>query len=256
MSRELVQLHGILLKIIPYAENDNLLQLLTAEKGKVIIFSKKSSANNKSNACSQPFAYSKFELMSRGHGMMVYSGSQMIEYFPELRKSPYAMAAGEYFCEVSTFVPENIDNPQEYLSLLLNSLYLLTGRKIKNLDYRIIKLVFEIAFLQLSGLMPNPKGCSSCENEPSYWHFDEGFLCERCAEKLHYSSVYRVDKNMFSAINHIMSVNGVKRYTFKMNEDSLGSLILLSEKYMQYRLESSLKTLNVYKSLIDRELLT
>ena len=250
MSREFVQLHGILLKVIPYAENDNLIQLLTAEKGKVIIYAKKSSSNNKSNSYCQPFAYSKYELISRGHGMMVYSGSQMIEYFPELRQSPFAMAAGEYLCEVSTFVPENIDNPKEYLSLLLNSLYLLTGRKIKNIDYRIVKLVFEIAFLQLSGLMPNPAECSSCGNEPSYWHFDEGFLCENCADKLHYAGVHKVDKNMFSAINHIMNVNGVKRYAFIMNSSSLESLINLSEQYMKYRLETELKTLNVYNSLI------
>lgn len=251
MSREFVQLHGILLKIIPYAENDSLLQLLTAEKGKVIIFAKKSSTNNKSNSYSQPFAYSKFELISRGHGMMVYSGSQMIEYFPELRQSPYAMAAGEYFCEVSTFVPENIDNPNEYLSLLLNSLYLLTGRKRKNIDIKVIKLVFEIAFLQLSGLMPDPKECSSCGNKPEYWHFDEGFLCENCAEKLHLSEIHKVDKNMFAAIDHIMTVNGVRRYSFTMNSDSLKSLIYLSEQYMKYRLEAELKTLNVYKSLIN-----
>ncbi len=252
MSREFVQLHGILLKIIPYAENESLLQLLTAEKGKVIIFAKKSSSNNKSNSYSQPFAYSKFELISRGHGMMVYSGSQMIEYFPELRQSPYAMAAGEYLCEVSTFVPENIDNPNEYLSLLLNSLYLLTGRKIKNIDINVIKLVFEIAFLQLSGLMPNPKECSSCGGKPEFWHFDEGFLCDNCAEKLHFSEIHKVDKNMFAAIDHIMTVNGVRRYSFTMNSDSLKSLIYLSEQYMKYRLEAELKTLNVYKSLIDR----
>jgi DNA repair protein RecO (recombination protein O) len=252
MSREFVQLHGILLKIIPYAENDSLLQLLTAEKGKVIIFAKKSSSNNKSNSYSQPFAYSKFELISRGHGMMVYSGSQMIEYFPELRQSPYAMAAGEYLCEVSTFVPENIDNPNEYLSLLLNSLYLLTGRKIKNIDINVIKLVFEIAFLQLSGLMPNPKECSSCVRKPEFWQIDEGFLCDNCAEKLHFSEIHKVDKNMFAAIDHIMTVNGVRRYSFTMNSDSLKSLIYLSEQYMKYRLEAELKTLNVYKSLIDR----
>lgn len=253
MSRELVELHGILLKILPYSENDNLLQLLTAEKGKVIIYAKKSSKTNRSGSYNQLFAYSKFELISRGHGMMVYSGSQMIESFPELRQMPYAMAAGEYLCEVSTFVPENIDNPKEYLSLLLNSLYLLTDRKVKNLDYKTVKLVFEIAFLQLSGLMPNAGECSSCGNEPVYWNFDEGFLCGHCADKFPNSSLHLLDKSMFSAINHIMTVQGVKRYVFTMDHSSFNLLSWLSEEYMKYILETDLKTLNVYRQLVTRE---
>ncbi len=250
MGRELVRLHGILLKVIPYAENDTLLQLLTAEKGKVIIFAKKSSKQNKNDSYCQPFAYSEYELLSRGHGMMVYSGSKLIDLFPELRLSPNEMAAGEYLCEVSTFVPENIDNPGEYLSLLLNSLYLLTGRKVKNLDFRIIKLVFEIAFLQLSGLMPDPDSCSSCDKEPLYWHFDEGFICERCALKLSPDSLHFIDKSMFAAIKHIMTARGVKRYAFKMNEKSLNSLIDFSEEYMKYKLEADLKSLHVYRNLV------
>ena len=253
MGRELVELHGILLKVLPYSENDNLLQLLTAEKGKVIIYAKKSSKTNRNSAFNQLFAYSKFELISRGHGMMVYSGSQTIESFPELRLNPYAMAAGEYLCEVSTFVPENIDNPQEYLSLLLNSLYLLTERKVKNLNYKTIKLVFEIAFLQLSGLMPNAGECSACGNEPVYWNFDEGFLCERCASKYPNSSLYILDKSMISAINHIMYIRGVKRYAFTMNPSSFNALSRLSEEYIKYILETDLKTLNVYRQLVSRE---
>ena len=249
MSRELVELHGIILKTIPYKENDVLLQLLTAEKGKVIIYAKQGGKTNKSNTYKRSFAYSTFELQSRGHGMMVYSGSSIIDYFPELSLSPNIMATGEYLCEVSTFVPENIDNPHEYLSLLLNSLYLLSGRKYKDPNYRIIKLVFEIGFLQLSGLMPQPDVCSVCGDSPVYWHFDEGFLCENCSCKYSSHALHPVNLSIMMAIKHIMTTNGVSRYTFTMNKESLDALILLSEEYLRYKLETDLKTLNVYKQL-------
>ena len=249
MSRELIDLNGIVIKSTRYAERDFLLEVLSAERGRVFIYAKNSTKTNKNTMFAGVFSLSKFELATGNDGRLIYTGSKMIEYFPELRKDPYIMVTGQYFCEISTYIPENTDNPQAYLSLLLNSLYLLTGRTSVDLETAKVKLAFEIGFLHLSGLMPYADYCSSCGQRPCYWHFDEGFLCSECAEKYHSNKLYSINDTMLHAINHIMNSNGISRYAFNMSKKSFDSLQWLLEEYIQYKLETQLKTLDIYRTL-------
>lgn len=249
MKRENIELNGIVLKTTPYSERDFLLEILSYEKGHVFVYAKNSTKANKNTAYAWPCSYSRFELASGNDGRLIYTGSTMLEYFPELRKDPVIMAEGQYFCEVSTFIPQNTDNPGAFLSLLLNSLYLLTGRSIKDLDPRKIKLSYEICFLHLSGLMPDASSCSSCGAKPEYWHFNEGFLCSDCAVKYSSEGRFYLNETMLKAIDHIIRSEGVSRYAFRMSDKSFDSLAFITELYLQHMLEAKLKTLELYNNL-------
>ena len=250
MIQELVELNGILLRTFQCKDQAYLMEVLTAERGKVFIYTKQASKTNKNTMYSWTFAYSKFEVSVGFKGLLVYRGSTVQDYFPELRKDPIVMTIGQYFCEISSCVPEHIENPQDYLKVLLNSLYVLSGRTSKPIDPKIIKLVFEISYLQLSGFMPNAESCSECHNDPVYWHFDEGFLCEQCAQKYPEHELHRINETIIHCINHILSSNGVKKFAFNISELSFIMLQRLTEEYLQYKFETKFKTLQVYKGLV------
>lgn len=250
MIQELVELNGILLRIFQCKDQAYLLEVLTAERGKVFIYTKQASKTNRNTMHSWPFAYSQFEVSVGFKGLLIYRGANVIDHFPELRNDALKMTIGQYFCEISSSVPEHIENPQDYLKLLLNSLYVLSGRTSKPLDPKIIKLVFEICYLQLSGFMPNAESCSECSNDPVFWHFDEGFLCEHCAQRFPEHELHRINDTVISCVNHILNSNGVKKYAFNISMLSYNILQQLTEEYLQYKLETKFKTLQVYKGLI------
>ena len=249
MSRDLLELNGIVIKVNPCRENDILLDILSDERGRIFVFVKNAAKKVKNLTFASPFAYSRFELNRSSSGLLVYAGSTLHDYFPELRTDVVKMTVGQYFCEIATSVPEKIDDPQVFLSLLLNSLYVLSGRA-GPIETKHIKLVYEIAFLHLFGFMPDSSICASCDATPCFWHFDEGFLCEKCASRYPEHELYRVNDTILSCVSHILSTSGGKRYAFKMSEDSFRALQWLSEEYIQYKLERKFKTLAIYRELI------
>ena len=250
MIQELVELNGIILKTHQCKDQAYLMEVLSAERGKVFIYTKQASKTNKNTMYSWTFAYSKFEVAVGFKGLLVYRGATVQDYFPELRNDPIIMTVGQYFCEISSWVPEHIENPQDYLKLLLNSLHVLSGRFSVPVDHRIAKLVFEISFLQLSGFMPNADACPSCDGKPCFWHFDEGFLCEECAAKYPDHELHPINDTILNCIRYVLTTTGARKYAFNMSENSLSILQTLMEEYLPYKLETKFKTLQVYKGLI------
>lgn len=249
MSYEMIELNGILLKVHTCRDKAKLLEVFTAERGKVFIYARNASTTNKSTMYAWTFAYSKFEIAVGYRRLLIYTGSTLHDCFPELRTNELAMVTGQYFCEITSCIAEHTENPEPYLSLLLNSLYFLTGRSPVFAEYSHVKLVFELGFLQLSGFMPTPDVCPHCGGKPRFWHFDEGFLCSECASKYRYNDLHEVNDTILEAILYILTTPGRKRYFFSMSQSSLSILSRLTEEYLQYKLETKIKTLDVYRVL-------
>lgn len=109
-----------------YGENDKLLTLLTAEHGKITVCAKGAkSLRNKNMVCSQLLCYSEFTVKERG-GYYTLSEASLIEQFFGLRTSLSRNAAAVYAADVAGEVCVESSDESEMLSLVLNTLYMLS----------------------------------------------------------------------------------------------------------------------------------
>ena len=154
----------------------------------------------------------------------------------------------QYFCEIAMYsIPEG-SSAEEYLSLILNSLYLLSTGKKPDL---MVKAVYEMRFMSLSGYMPNLVCCNNCkcyEANNMYFLLDEGkLLCENCYSGTHNSA--RLSRGALTAMRTAVFAEPKKIFSFSISDHSLLQFADCAEKYTLMRSERKYNALDFYKKV-------
>ena len=174
-----IKTDGIVLREVAYQDSDKLLTVLTREYGKLTVRARGvRSSRSRSKAACQLLAYSEFTLLERG-GRYVVTEATAKEMFPELRNDLELLSLASYFAQAADVLsPEGEENPP-FVSLLLNALYAL-GRL--GLPQKLVKAVFELRAMCLSGYEPDLRGCAVCgAPEPDRFNITQGVLqCAAC----------------------------------------------------------------------------
>lgn len=261
----LIGLKGLVLRVIPRTENDRLVVLFTAERGKIAACAKGArSAKSKLLPCIEPFAYSEFVLYEKDGYFWIREGL-LIENFYAIRENVQKLALASYFCEVLDLVVYENMQETELLRHGLNALYAIAT------DLRplpIVKAVFEMRAGALLGFAPRMERCAVCgkRNAPAYCFslMDGEIVCDTCREralKSYFSTqrsvnaeeerryatqIYLISENVRAAVRYITDCPADKVYGFNMPERDVPQLCKLCEDHLTYRLEKRLKTLDFY----------
>lgn len=238
--------NGIVLRTAPFKESSAVLTLLTAEHGKMSVVAQGVRKVKKSGLYAQPFSYSEF-VLSKSKGLPVCRSADLKETFYGLREDMERLAIGQYLLETSLLVGEEVSDGNEFLKLLLNSLYLLSRKESRILP-AVVKVVYELKFAYLCGYGADPEFCGECGKEAEYWSFDDGFICGNCASE-HFSVIHPVSPAVRKAIKHILTTDGKGAYSFKMSDKAFGDLSTLSEKYLEAKTETRFRALDFYSKL-------
>ena len=236
---------GIVLKEQTISEKDKLLTLLTLEKGVIRAFARGAkSPKSRINSGSQQFCYCDFDIYV-GSNTFSVEGAEVIESFFGLRKDFHRVALAQYFCELMMELAPREENSEEYLKLILNANYLLmTGKKDKDL----IKSVFELRLIVLSGYMPNIYACSECgefESELMYFDIGKGNLYFDKCNKNKYN--IPVSLSVVTAMRHVAFCDKEKVFSFTLSASALKDLSEISERYLLQLTMRNYKTLDFYK---------
>ncbi len=196
---------------------------------------------SRTGAATQLFAFSDLGIAER-RGSYIIEAAKPKEVFFNLRNDVKKIALAQYFAELcEALVPEK-ENTEEYLKLILNSFMLLMNDK---RDEKLIKSVFELSILSLSGYMPNIVACENCgKYEDDFMFFDTtngNIFCEDCGK---YGM--KVPMSVISAVRYIVLSDRQKIFNFTLNEESLLALSELTEKYTSAILQRKFKTLDFY----------
>ncbi|MBQ2880901.1 MAG: DNA repair protein RecO [Clostridia bacterium] len=238
--------NGIVLRTAPFKESSAVLTLLTAEHGKMSVVAQGVRKVKKSGLYAQPFSYSEF-VLSQSKGLPVCRSADLKETLYGLREDMERLAIGQYFLETSLLVGEEVTDGNEFLKLLLNSLYLLS-RKESGILPAVVKVVYELKFAYLCGYGADPEFCVECGKTAEYWSFDDGFICGNCAAE-RFSVIHPVSPAVRKAIKHILTTDGIGAYSFKMSDKAFGDLLTLSEKYLEAKTETRFRALDFYSKL-------
>lgn len=256
---------GLVLRECDYGENDKLLTVLTAEHGKITVLAKGVKSVRNTNAPAvQLLSYSEFAV-KKNKDRYVLSEAAITEQFFSLRSSLEKSSAAQYFAQVADEVSVENNDESGMLSLTLNCLYMLTKPEV---DCDLVKAVFELRCMAVSGYMPDLSGCSVCGNasHPNiYLDVMEGSLiCGDCfgtgdergnvSDELGTARIMLpVSPPVLDAMRYIVSSHPKKLFSFSLDGEYTEELSRVCEKYLVNHLERSFSTLEFYNAIKKRD---
>lgn len=260
MNKEIKSFPALVIRESDYGENDKLLTLLTAEKGRMtVLFKGGKSLRNKNSASSQLLCYSEFTVKER-NGFYTLSEAALIQQFFELRSSLDRFSLSQYIADVCGEISVENENGEETLSLALNTLYMLCR---EDIDTDFIKAVFELRSMALNGFCPDLNACPLCgKHESDIFYLDVMNGSLRCGDcfgsdediELHKGEgqallIIPLSPSVLTAMRYVISAPSKRVFSFKLEESELESFCRACEKYLTNHLERGFKTLDFYKNI-------
>ncbi len=243
-----IKTDGLIIREQTVGESDRLVSILTRSDGVIKAFARHAKNPKDSKASSTALlCYSDFTIRP-GKNYCYIDYAKPKEVFFGLRNDIESLSLAQYFCELALeFVPEQT-NSDEFLRLMLNSLYFLSkGTKPKMQ----IKAITEMRMLSLAGYMPNIIGCKECgeyEKEKMYFLPLEGtIVCSDCYKGERPYVV--LNKTSLHVIRHICYSEFEKIYSFAVPDEALAQAAVACESYTVNTLGHTMKTLDFYKSI-------
>ena len=245
----IVNTQGIILKSVPYKENDLILTIFSRKLGKISAVARGAKKSKSSLlSSSQTFAYSNLTLKREGN-MYRVTQSEIIKSFYNLSYNFEAFSYATYILKlIDNFMIDNQPNNRLFI-LLAQSLYLFSE---ENIDMEYITLCFELKFLDYIGFKPIVNTCVCCYNKdfknPVFNIYEGGILCEKCSPNFEHNLNLNITTTQlmdYILKNDILSCAKAKVSKYLINELSKILKIYMNE----YLGKVNEKSLNVLKSL-------
>ena len=239
---------GLVLRETETKETDKILTVLTPDLGKISLIARGARRRNSPLAAGcQLLAYSELTIYQRGAWRYV-SEASTIELFDGVRRDFELLSLASYFAELTESVSGEEQPAPEILSLLLNALYALSALK---KDPLLVKPVFELRLMALSGFEPLADGCAVCgKKEPERPMLDvvQGVVhCAGCKQSGGLS--LPLTKGSLAALRHALYGDEKRLYSFTLDKNALRQLDHAAEAFVAAQLERSFRTLDYYKSI-------
>ena len=153
---------GLVLRVKKKKEKEKILNVLTAELGRIYVIARGArQKNSRLAAASQLFAWSEMTLYKRGEWYYL-SAADPMELFAGLQTDLVRLSLAAYLSELTEFVAGEDTPAPELLRLLLNGLYALAALK---KPPTAVKPAFTFRLLALAGFEPMADGCAVCGAE-------------------------------------------------------------------------------------------
>ncbi len=258
--------NGIVTRVYDVGASDKMLNIITADRGRIGVMVKGGrSPQSKLRPISQLFTYGNFEINQKGNMYWLRSGS-VIDPFYNLSAEIARVSLASYLCDLANELTDEGGEDDGIMRLLLNSLYLI-GRGVK--DRRIIKAVFEMRAMSMSGYCPELSYCAYCK-EPfadfTYLDIMGGkLICTDCLhkrgeKKIEISKEFEyvpeasilcgLSPSALAAMRYIVSASDTRIFSFKLKDDGeTEELAGAAESYILNHLERSFDSLTFYNQV-------
>ncbi|MEE1319461.1 MAG: DNA repair protein RecO [Ruminococcus sp.] len=241
---------GLIIREQNIGEQDKLVYALTKSNGVIKAFVR-GAKNIKNQKCASTslLSYSRLTIY-KGRDSYIIGEARTIRIFSKLRSDVRKMCLAQYFCELALTICPREQKSDAFLSLILNSLYLLSENK-RSAD--LVKPCFEMRLASMAGYMPDLRICRECgEYSADLMYFlpRSGMLeCGNCHIKNGELAI-AMNPSVLTALRHTIYADDNKLFSFALSQEGLDILNQASESYLKYRFEKDFKTLTFYKTII------
>ncbi len=242
-----IKTQALVIKVTDVGENDRLLTLLTKDNGIIKAFASNAKRlTNKNNSATTALCYSDFTLREV-KGSYRVSDAVLLHCFFKIGCDIKKIALGQYFCEIAeTLSPPDAES-EEMLRLVLNTFHYINSEKI---ELSLLKAIFELRALSISGYMPDLSNCAFCgkinDNQMYFLAQDGVICCKKCNDEGNIG-IY-LDATSLTAMRYIVSVNFEKLFSFTIPSEKSERLSKITEKFLMSQVERHFKTLDFYYS--------
>lgn len=243
---------GIVLQKHKVSNDDVIITVLTRTSGKIRVYA--SGARNprsRLSAGSHPFIYGEFQLQKRRE-MDQVSNIEIKESFYSLREDLTKLSYGSYFLERVSKALEEQETNNRLFDFLVASLHMLS---MPDVDYELLRIVFELKLLHFLGYKPQVEACVTCgskENLTAFSIEDGGAICSECAA--HVAGAITVNPVLISFINFVLKSD----YGTVLHSKVSGTIKTQTERLLERYFKSHvgdkpLKSLAFLKSIKEEE---
>lgn len=241
---KLLKVKGVVIKEVPYKDNDKIITLMTDKLGKISCMAKGAKKTNSALLAScQLLVYSEFVLY-KGTSFYHINSAETIDTFYLLRTDYDKLEKAYEITKVlNSLVVEN-EETESILSLYLNSLFVISKDMFK---FEYVMSVFKLKMLVLLGYSPSIVTCSNCSrrmledksNLGYYYSFNtNSVLCGECFNKLKKENENKIKSGWyvaismaaFYAITYIIISDTKKVFSFKVDEKALQEVIKIADR--------------------------
>ena len=248
-----IRTEGMVIKESNSGENDKYITILTAEHGTVEAYVKGARRKGSRLATSTAlFCYSTFVLFKNGTRYYV-DEADINQLFYDIRLDIVRLTIASYFCQIIYEIKPDVDNCKEALRLMLNSVHLLANTK---KDSRIIKAVFELRIMAISGLCPDLVACRECaefDKRMRFYIAEGNLMCDDCAKttnEIEGSTGFAwLTSSVLAAMRHIVYSAPEKAFAFTLDDENLKLLSEVCESYLLCQTERNYKSLEFLKTM-------
>ena len=246
-----IKTRGLTLGQIPMRDTDKKLVILTEDHGLIEAIARHASgARSKLSAAAEILSYSDFCLYQGKSGYIVDT-ADLNENFYDLRADLKKLSLASYFCELTRFILPDADNGGVCLRLLLNTLWLLERDR---RSPTLLKAVYELRLLSLSGFAPNLSGCARCHEEDArnFYPIEGALFCENCRSTTPPDQKPLVlPEPVRKAMGHITLCPDSRLFAFRLNPDSEAALGAVAEYFTLCQTGAAFKSLDFLKSVAN-----
>ena len=241
---KLLKVKGIVIKEVPFKDNDKIITLMTDKLGKISCMAKGAKKTNSALLAScQLLVYSEFVLY-KGTSFYHINQAEIIDTFYSFRTDYDKLEKAYEITKVlNSLTAENEEDTSKILSLFLNSLYVIS-KETYSFDY--IISIFKLKMLSLLGYSPSIIACSNCNkkmleknnNKYYYSYVTNSVLCGDCYNKLKKENLERIKNggykeigmSAFYALTYIIYSDTKKVFSFKIDDKALKDIVKLADR--------------------------
>ena len=240
---KLLKVKGVVIKEVPYKDNDKIITLMTDKLGKISCMAKGAKKTTSALLAScQLLVFSEFVLY-KGTSFYHINSAETIDTFYSLRTDYDKLEKAYEVTKVLNSLVVESEDTEAILSLYLNSLYVISKNLLK-FDY--VMSIFKLKMLVLLGYSPNIVACSNCskrmlsdENIGYYYSFNtNSILCGDCYNKLKKENSDRIKGGWyislsmaaFYGIAYIVASETKKVFSFKVDDKALQEIVKIADR--------------------------
>lgn len=233
---------ALVLREVDYKEADKILTILSKEYGKITVEAKgcRKKGSLISAGCQQ-LVFSQF-LLYEYRGRYKVEEVSVEEEFKNIPKDFLRFSLACYFAEVTQLISQEELPQDDLLILFLNCLHVLDQKK--EIPLSIVKAVFELRSVSISGYQPMLERCSYCEDttvkKPQFSLGEGSIHCFSCGGR-----GFPLSDATLEALRYITQADA--RQIFSFSHSNPSALSEITEQFLSIQLAHSFKSLAFYK---------
>ena len=239
MSQQ-IKLQAIVLNKVDYKDNDRVLTLFSAQKGRVTVSCKGvKKQNSKLRAASEVFAFGTY-ILAETRGRYTVTGYDSVDSFHELREDFDRLSFGAMLLKIceKAIAPDEAD--LELFTLLINSLHKMWQKEISP---KYTLAVFLLKFCSLFGYQPELEKCIRCGASDELVCLSAslgGITCLNCNDNEHIV----ITGGCLYYMRKIYSVGFDEAFIYKPTEKQIKELCNASCYYTAYFFDEKIKIMD------------